>query len=443
MIEEAGTHASYFQTKYQTFPERLAANGYFAGSVGKGWGPGNFKKNGRTENPAGKSYRGHKDYLAGFQKFLADKPNDKPFCFWFGSSDAHRSYAKESGLKAGKTLKQAEVPRFLPDAPEIRSDLLDYAMEVERFDKDCGKLLQLLEETGQLDNTLVIITSDNGMPFPRAKANCYEYGLHMPLAIDWGSNISGGRKIDDLIGFVDITATIYEATGVEGPSEFPVAGRSFLKDLRSKQGGLVDKSRDAVFAGRERHSSSRFNTLSYPQRAIRTNQHLYIRNFKPERWPAGPSERFDKAAYDEGGKLVDSTLSQSHAAYHDIDACPSLSFLVDNLDHPQFGKYLGLAVDRRPVEELFDTTTDPDCLHNLAESAEHQATKNRLQKRLFQELQETGDSRLTADGDVWETYPRVSGLRWFPTPDWAEKSSGDQQKIPWVEKRRPRQERKP
>ena len=437
MIEEAGTHASYFQTKYRTFPEVLQEAGYFSGFVGKGWAPGNFKQNGREHNPAGPSYSTRNGYVAGFRTFLDERPKNKPFCFWFGSSDAHRSYKKGSGLMKGKTLEQAEVPGFLPDHPEIRSDLLDYALEVERFDNDCDQMLKMLEASGELENTLVIITSDNGMPFPRAKANCYEYGIHMPLAICWNRQIPAKRQWNDLVGFVDLTATIYEATGVTAPDDFPVVGNSLLADLKSEKSGVADPSRDAVLAGRERHSSSRFNTLGYPQRAIRTHNFLYIQNLAADRWPAGPGQRFDKVIYSADGEITSSKLTGQHAGYHDIDACPSLSFLVSNRDHAEYARFLQLAVAKRPAEELFDITKDPDCLQNLAVRPEFNDIRDKLKQRLMTELKNTGDARVSDSGNIWETYPRVSNLRWFPVPDWARlnpKSIPTQQ---WVEKRRP------
>ena len=174
------------------------------------------------------------------------------------------------------------MPAFLPDHPEIRSDLLDYAFEVERFDDDCDQMLKILGASGQLENTLVIITSDNGMPFPRAKANCYEFGVHMPLAISGAKQIPKSRTWDDLIGFVDLTATIYEAAKVTPPTDFPVVGKSLLTDLKSDSTGIADSKREAVFFGRERHSSSRFNSLGYPQRAIRTQQYLFVHNLTPK-----------------------------------------------------------------------------------------------------------------------------------------------------------------
>lgn len=438
MIEEAGTHASYFQKKYSTFPELLAKAGYFIGSTGKGWGPGDFKRGGREHNPAGKSFGGKGRYVDGFRRFLAERPEGQPFCFWFGSTDAHRGYKKGSGLEKGKTLDQAEVPGFLPDDPEIRSDLLDYAFEVERFDDDCDQMLNMMQEIAELDNTLVIITSDNGMPFPRAKANCYEYGIHMPLAICWKNQIPPNREINDLVGFVDLTATIHEACNVEASGEFPVVGKSLLSDLKSKKSGTLDANRTAVYAGRERHSSSRFNTLGYPQRAIRTAEFLYIRNFTPERWPAGTPQKLQKPVYDANGKLTQGESGPLHGGYHDIDACPSLTFLIENRDHAEFGKYLGLSVDKRPGEELFNIIQDPDCLTNLAYVADYQAHRKRLSAQLDQELRRTHDARVVGDPHVWETYPRVSSLRWFAQPDWAAANPASIPQQDWLDKRRPR-----
>ncbi|SMP75873.1 Sulfatase [Neorhodopirellula lusitana] len=179
------------------------------------------------------------------------------------------------------------MPSFLPDTPEIRSDLLDYCFEVQWFDDHLRKMLDALEAARELDNTLVVVTSDNGMAFPRAKANCYEYGIHMPLAIAWPESFPGNRTVDDVVSLVDVTATLYDTTGVQPPDTTPLSGRSLTNVLTSSRNGTVDPQRDAAFSGRERHSSSRFNTLGYPQRVIRTTEYLYIRNFKPERWPAG------------------------------------------------------------------------------------------------------------------------------------------------------------
>jgi len=436
-IEHAGTHASYFDPKYVTFPEQLAQEGYHIASTGKGWGPGDFTVLGRQHNPAGPTVKAKGGYAASFEKFLIERPRDKPFCFWFGSTDPHRSYKKGSGLSKGKTLRNATVPSFLPDAPEIRSDLLDYAFEVERFDNDLGKMLDLLDKEGQLDNTLIIVTSDNGMPFPRAKANCYEYGIHMPLAIRWAGKIPAGRYVDDLVGFTDLTATIYEAANVSPPKNHPIVGKSILDILKSDKSGLIDPSRTAVYAARERHSSSRYNTLAYPQRCIRTQQYLYILNLKPERFPAGAPQKYDEVIFDENGSIIESQLGPKTGAYHDIDACPSMDYLIEHRSNPKISRYFDLAVNMRPAQELYDIQIDPGCLNNLAQLPTHTDIREDLHERLTAYLKQTNDPRLTGNGDVWETYPRISPMRWFPTPPWA-KDSNNIPSQPWLQQKRPK-----
>jgi N-sulfoglucosamine sulfohydrolase len=413
-LEQAGTHASSFPKKYAVYPDVLENAGYFVGFTGKGWGPGNFKAGGRTRNPAGvawqkrrlKSPRGisNRDYAANFADFLKAKPNDKPFCFWYGGSEPHRSYQKGAGLKAGKKLADAFVPPFLPDTPEIRSDLLDHAVEIEWFDSHLLRMIKLLEEAGELDNTLIVVTSDNGMPFPRAKANCYEYGIHGVMAARWPAMIKPGRTVDDLVGFVDLAPTFLEAAGLKVPRT--MSGKSLMNVLASPKSGRVDPSRTRVFAARERHSSSRYKNWTYPIRAMRTQRYLYIRNFRPERWPAGAPQK-----YEANGKL-----GPMHGGYHDIDACPSLTFLIENRDKPGISRYFHLAVDKRPAEELFDVKTDPGNLKNLANDPQRAGLLKRLRRELESELRKTGDPRVIDGGDVYETYKRYSRIRRFPPP---------------------------
>ncbi|MCC6352689.1 MAG: sulfatase [Verrucomicrobiae bacterium] len=422
MIEEAGTHASSFPAKYVTYPDLLEKDGYFVGYTGKGWGPGDWKISGRGRNPAGTEFSGMKnkpphkginqnDYAGNFSEFLKARPAGKPFCFWYGATEPHRGYEKGSGAKAGKALADVSVPPFLPDASEIRSDILDYLVEIEWFDAHLGRMLEALEKSGELQNTLVIVTSDNGMPFPRAKANCYEYGIHMPLAICWGARVPGGRVVEDLVGFVDLTATILEAAGVNHPSrEFPLVGRSLLALLTSGRQGAIEPGRDAVFAARERHSSSRYNNWTYPQRAIRTPRFLYVRNFRPDRWPAG-----DPVVLSEDKKGGGSP-GTPHSGYKDIDGSPSLEFLIAGADDPRVRPFLDLAVAKRPAEELFDIREDPGCLKNLADDPGFAATRAELAGRLERGLRETGDPRILDGGEIWESYPRYSPIREFPEP---------------------------
>jgi len=449
-IEQAGTHASSFPKKYEVYPRRLEADGYFVGHTGKGWGPGNWQVSGRDRNPAGPTFAARKlkappgirntDYARNFTDFLAKRPKGQPFCFWYGGSEPHRSFKKGIGREHGMDPSQVVVPSFLPDTPEIRDDLLDYCFEIQWFDQHLGKMLDALEQAGELDNTLVIVTSDNGMAFPRAKANCYEYGIHMPLAISWPAKVPPSRTVDDLVNLIDVTATIYSASGVQPPPEYPLAGRDLLNVLCASDEGLVDPSRDNVFAGRERHSSSRYNTLGYPQRCIRTSQFLYIENFRPERWPAGAPRKYDRVRYGQDSRVADENMGGEHGGYHDIDACPSLDYLIMNRDDPAISPFFHLAVDPRPAAELFDISTDPGCLTNLADRASHTEIKQKLHRQLLAKLQETEDPRVVAEdgGDVWESYPRYSSLRWFPTPKWADQNPERVPKQEWLEAKRPR-----
>lgn len=408
-LEHAGTHASSFSAKYDVYPDLLEQAGYHVGYTGKGWGPGNFKDGGRSRNPAGTPYGKRKlrapdgiagtDYAANFEDFLEARPDGTPFCFWYGGHEPHRSYQEGIGVHSDKRLEDVHVPAFLPDTPEIRSDLLDYCVEIEWFDKHLGRMLDMLAQRGELDNTLVIVTGDNGMPFPRAKANCYEYGIHVPLAVCWPKRVPAGRTVEDLVGFVDIAPTLLESAGLDVPAA--VAGRSFLSVLDADGSGQVDPTRDYALAARERHSSSRYDNLAYPIRALRTPEFLYIRNFRPDRWPAGHPAGFQGDAF----------------GYYDIDASPSKTFLVEHQASDEFASYFHLAVDKRPAEELYDIRNDPGNLQDLAGDARYAEVKQQLSDRLEELLRETGDPRILDGGEIFETYRRYSRIRTFPPPE--------------------------
>ncbi len=202
-LEEAGTHGSYFPKKFTVFTDLLEKAGYSIGYTGKPWGPGNWSDAGWSRNPVGPEYNekvfasvpasgiSKTDYFENFKEFYSKKTDSSPFFFWYGGHEPHRIYEDGSGLKAGKEISSAEVPSFLPETELVKSDILDYAVEIEWFDTQLGKILQFLDEKGELENTIIVVTADNGMPFPSAKANLQEYGTHVPLAICWPEKLPG------------------------------------------------------------------------------------------------------------------------------------------------------------------------------------------------------------------------------------------------------------
>ncbi len=423
-LEDAGSHASYFPSKFMAYTSIMDIKGYMVGYTGKGWGPGNWQDSGWETNPAGTAYNDiidpnvpeyirNTDYFENFKSFLKDKKRNQPFCFWYGASEPHRRYKKGIGEDSGMNIDQVNVPGFLPDEESVREDILDYMFEIQHFDTHLNKMIEYLEDIGELDNTLIIVTSDNGMPFPRAKANLYEYGFHMPLAIRWGDVISPGREVDDLISLTDIAPTLIEVLETRGNMEINIpdkmTGRSFLDILLSDQSGLLEPDRNEIYSGRERHSCSRWQNLSYPIRALRTHDYLYIKNFKPERWPAGAPVK-----YDDQKNLV--------PGFHDIDDFQE-SYIYQNRNVDSIKYYFDLAVAKRPLEELFDIQKDPYCLNNLSDLPEFQPILTELRESLTTRLKETKDPRVTGNGDVWETYKRFNIMRTFPVPDW---SSGNQ-----------------
>ncbi|MEM7478651.1 MAG: sulfatase [Planctomycetota bacterium] len=444
-IREAGTHASHFPKDLVTFPAELAKSGYKIGYTGKPWGPGKYQVSGRTENPAGPAFNSKKnnspngisstDYASNFEAFLDERTEKEPFCFWFGGHEPHRKFEKGIGANSGMDARKVQVPRFLPDAPEIRDDILDYFYEIQWFDQHLARMLEQLRQRGLLKNTIVIVTSDNGMSFPRAKANVYEYGIHMPLAISWPARFPAGQSSDALVNLIDVTATIFDVAEVSKPKS--VTGNS-LSDLLA---GKSELERTATYSGRERHSSSRYNSLGYPQRCVRTKEYLYIRNYAPERWPAGTPQKFASIQYDSENNPVGAKLGPEHGGYHDIDACPSLSFLIANRDDNAIGKYFQWSVAKRPREEFFQIQDDAACVKNLVDNPEHQEALAEHRAMLTEELVRTGDLRETNfdESHVWETYPRYSSLRWFPKPDWANDDNVPRQE--WLDARRPRAEK--
>ena len=396
--KEAVNHYSIMPRDFAVYPDVLESAGYFVGSTGKGWGPGDFKSTGWPHNPAGRPFSRHtltaptsgianNDYARNFQDFLEQRPKEQPFCFWLGGQEPHRPYEPGSGLRAGKRLEDVTLPAYYPDNKIIRGDLLDYALEVEWFDQQLGRALDHLERTGEADNTLVVATSDHGMPFPRVKGQIFEHGFHIPLAVSFGKNIAGGRTVDDFINTRDFAPTILEACGAAAPGT--ITGSSFLNVLTSGKSGLVDASRNLMLIGKERHDIGRPNDQGYPVRAIRTPEFLYIRNYEPDRWPAGNPE----------------------TGYRNVDDGPTKEFLLSHFDD-----YYEMSFGKRPRESLYAVKTDPDNVKDLATDPKYAETKRKLREKMEELLRSEGDPRVLGHADFFDTI-EYTGPK---THSWAE-----------------------
>jgi arylsulfatase A-like enzyme len=380
-LESGGNLWGFLPAKYPVYPDLLEHAGYVVGMHGKGWGPGKVVD--RRRNPAGPAFKS-------FEHFLATVPADKPFCFWFGSNDPHRPYDPGSGTAAGMDPARVTVPPYLPDAPEVRNDLLDYYAEVQRFDRDTGRILEALEKAGRLDDTIVVMTSDNGMPFPRCKTNLYDSGSHMPLAVRWGARVKGGRTSDAFVSLTDLCPTFLEAAGLQPAAD--VTGRSFLKLLTGEAEGAA--GRDRVFVERERHANVRRGDQSYPSRAVRTDKFLYVRNLRPHLWPAGDPE-----------------VWKAVGPFGDIDPGPSKTLLLSRRQDANFARFFDLACAKRPAEELYDLAKDPDQLHNVAGDAAYRPDLGRLRDELDHWMTQTADPRAAGGGayEAFDRYPYFGG----------------------------------
>ncbi len=409
-LEEAGTHSSYFPKKFTVFTELLKNNGYKIGYTGKPWGPGNFKDAGWEHNPVGPAYRdiyyeekpnsgiSTLNYAANFEAFMQERNREEPFFFWYGGYEPHRPYQFNAGFEAGKKAEDVQLPGFLPQDSITIKDIADYALEIEWFDSHLGKMLDLLEAKGELENTIVIITADNGMPFPYAKANLQEFGTHVPLTMAWPAQWEKGRESDALVSMIDLAPTLLEVTGSYG---LPEATGKSLVPLLSKNQAV----REYVLTGRERHTHARPDNLAYPARAIRTQEYLYIRNFKPDRWPAGNPKPEDREDLNSNG------FRTFGLGYADVDGSPSKTYMIENKEKEP--ELFEIAFAKRPEEQLYNVQQDPYCLNNLAEDEALAAVKEQLANQLEALLKEQGDPRIFGKGDIIESYPRFAAMRNF------------------------------
>lgn len=413
-----------------SFPHLLRDAGYHIGETYKVWSPGtpndapfgagknayegagrtynNFSENVTRLTKEGTSLETARQRLLGevrgnFEAFLAARKPGQPFLYWFGPTLVHRTWEKGSGKALWgidpETLK-GKLPAFLPDVPAVRQDFADYLGEIQGFDAGVGVLLKKLEEAGELDRTLIVVSGDHGAPgFPRGKCNLYDFGVGVTLAVR-SPGQKGGRVVDDFVNLMDLAPTFLDVGGVKRPGG--MHGRSLVPVLQSDRSGFVDPERTWVVTGRERHvAAARERNLPYPQRALRTKEFLYIRNFRPDRWPLGAP----LAVTDTMAPAASVLETNTHVAFPDMDASPTKAWLIAHRHDPQWKTAYDYAFGKRPQEELYDVQKDPDQIKNLAASPEYAVQKARLAEQLMKVLKEAEDPRVVGDGLRFEKPP--------------------------------------
>ncbi len=405
-LKAAANHVPFFPQEFHSYIEVLKENGFLVGTTGKGWAPGKaLDKDGNNRELTGKFYNEIKltaptkfisniDYAENFKRFLKEKKDGQPFCFWYGGKEPHRFYEYGSGAnKGGKHINEIEeVPAFWPDADTVRNDMLDYAFEIEHFDTHLERMLNHLKEIGELENTIVIVTADNGMPFPRVKGQVYEYSNHLPLAIMWPKGIKNpGRKVEDYISFIDFAPTLLELSGIDlSKSKMQkMEGRSLTEIFYSGKDGQVIAERDFILVGKERHDLGRPGDAGYPVRGILKNNMLYLYNYHVERWPAGNPE----------------------TGYLNCDGGATKSYILNQ--RRIFGKmkYWQLNFGKRIKEELYNVKDDPYCMNNLIYNPEYAHEVAFLKAGMKEKLSIQKDPRMFENGEIFMTYPYAEDNR--------------------------------
>ncbi len=259
--------------------------------------------------------------------------------------------------------------------------MLDYGFEIEHYDRQLGLMLARLEELGELDNTVVIVTSDNGMPFRAPKRTQYEYAHHMPLAVMWLRGVSApGRREAACVSFIDIAPTVLEIAGTS-PSAAgmsPAAGAGASCRCCGMSRTPVPRCTNGRCCASGMTTDAPV-TRGYPIRGIVRGGWLYLCNLKPWLLPGGNPE----------------------TGYRDIDSSPTKTAILQLERSGQDNRYYELSMGQRPAEELYHIETDRECLANRIGEISCRILADSLRAELFRHCVSRGDPRMTGDGDVF------------------------------------------
>lgn len=380
-LRDAAVFAGTLHEDIDVYPDILSKAGYDVAHSGKGWGPGWLPAGDREVPLTGKR--------ADLSHILENRDAGRPFCFWWGSGSGHRPFNYKQD---GRNLNKIELPPYVPDTQAVREDYAGFYQEVEAFDAEVGKVMAMLDKAGLAENTILIVTADHGMPWPRGKGSLYDLGTRVPLLIRWPARVKPGRVVDDFAKFSDFAPTFLDVAGLRASDR--MTGQSLLRILESDKSGTIELQRDKVCLGLESHPMTGYfdQWLGYMScRSIRTRDYLYIHNYRRKGhkgWNAV-----------QAGPIADTMRKQMQtddAVKHDFNLCFGL----------------------RPEEELYEIKSDPHQVRNLANDPQFAETKKTLEKALLAYMQKTEDPRAVGRGDIFERYPvgfggKISGHNRF------------------------------
>jgi len=344
----------------------LRKAGYYTASVGK-WHLGNaaIEQMDLVKTGGGPGGEGH------WVQVLQDRPKEKPFFLWLAATDPHRGY-RPGAIDPPHVRADVDVPPIFPDTPKVRDDLALYYDEIGRFDEYIGKVVDELTKQGVLDETFILVISDNGRPFPRCKTTVLEDGVKTPFIVRYPELCPAGSKTSKLVSTVDIAPTVLELAGLDPLKSFQ--GYSIASVLKGTM-----SARLTAFSEHNWHDYQAF------ERSVVTPHYRYVRNWLPELPGTPPADAVRSPTYDEMKRLQSEKKLTVNQAF-----C---------FQAP------------RPSEELYDVINDPHCLRNLANSNSSSNALSQHRELLKKWMESTGDVFPGQDQVTPDGFDRVDGTR--------------------------------
>lgn len=331
------------------FPELLREAGYYTVLAGKNHMFRGKEDRAFDEVTSGGWPAGAEDWVEHVQK----RPKDRPFFFWFAAYDAHRGW--EMNDKAPiYDPEDVIVPPYLVDTEVVRQDLANYYHEASRFDYYIGQVKDELKRQGVLENTLIVVASDNGRPFPRDKSYLYDSGIKTPWVVHYPRLIQEPAATDSFVSVIDLSATCLELSGVEIPEA--IQGQSFTPILKDPAAEV----REVVFTEHNWH------VYKSHERMVRFGDYLYIKNNHPD----NPNLSHESDMLYPSGRELWKAHAAGETLWHQqqVFAVPS------------------------PAEQLFQVSRDPHQLWNLVEFPAYADALDQARGLLEKWAEQTGDS---------------------------------------------------